>query len=285
MFKKLGLIGISLVVLSGCTAAVTDNIITQDESPTAVSDTMIAEWQAQFPNYQIKKLTLASTDGQATLVGLYFDNKASDDLIYYVAGNGMKLAEGGIDAMLSLAEYQQDMVIFDRRGLGASDGKADVTNLLADAKQQIAYVKQEIHPKHLLVHGYSLGSFVATQAIKDMSIDGLILQGVGTNVTDWVDARLPWYAFWPFVTVKISPDIGALDNTDVVKNYYHGPLLIIAGGEDEMVPPKLGEALYEDSQSTDKQFVLAEHADHGEMLDDAKVVAAYHHFVSVVERQ
>lgn len=268
--------------LFGCTAYIREKtFITQDKMVSTISDSDINAWQREFPDYSFTLLKLPSTDQKTTMVGLYLDNKKSNDIIYYIPGNGMKISDGGLKALKELSALEQDIVIFDRRGLGATDGTASVQGLINDSLQQFDFIRSKMNPDRLIVHGFSLGGFVAVQVAKNKSIDALVLQGTATNASEWVDERFPWY-YKLFVTVKIDAEIQALDNTKVLENTYAGPLLMITGEDDEQVPASLPKTLFQKSSSELKQLVVVENAKHSEMLRSASALESYRQFIKLL---
>ncbi len=81
--------------------------------------------------------------------------------------------------------------------------KATIANLIDDSVAQYQFIKHSLKANHLIVHGFSLGSFVAGQLAKSQQVDALVLQGTATNVDDWVDKKTPWYTN-PFLTIKVD---------------------------------------------------------------------------------
>lgn len=222
--------------LMGCSTHISESaFIAQDKAVNPYHDAELSQWQARFPGKSLKRLQLTSQDREAVLNGLLLDDPDSQDLIFFIPGNGMKVAEGGIEVMESSAGLGRDVAIFDRRGLGASSGKATVANQISDAMKQYHYLRQELAPNSITVHGYSLGSFVAGQLAKRQDVDALVLQGSATNVDDWIDESTPWF-MKPLLTVEVDDAFRTVDNQAVVAKDYDGPLLVIGGEEDEQVP-------------------------------------------------
>lgn len=279
MLKFFLVLIIATISLTGCTASIhSESFITQDNHVEPILNSDIQKWKGSFPGYELHQISLSSKDGSVTLTGLFFDKEDSNDLLYFIPGNGMKISLGGIETMKNLAQLDQDMIVFDRRGLGASSGNATVQSLLSDADEQIEYIRQKVRPDSITVHGFSLGSFIATQVARKHPIDRLVLQGAATNANEWVDAIMAWY-IKPFVSVEIDKDIIDLDNKLVLAKEYKGPLLIISAEQDEQVPSCLSEELYKQSSSEDKQLIIVKGANHGNMFSDATVVQKYKMFV------
>ncbi|MBL4942455.1 MAG: alpha/beta fold hydrolase [Colwellia sp.] len=279
MFKKL----IVIVLITGifsCTATLKEeNFIAQSKEVNIYDQEILANWQQQFLQHKLNTLSLTTKDKSAQLQGLYLDNPNSNDLLFIIQGNGMKIKDAGIKMLLQLAALPVDLVIFDRRGLGASSGQATINNLISDANEQYQFIQTKFNVDKTIVHGYSLGSFIAAQLAKQQDVDALVLQGSATNVDDWVEAKTPWYMS-PFLTVNIDPAFKVADNQSIVAQAYQNPLLIIAGENDQQVPVMLSKQLYNASQSTNKTLLIVKGANHGGMFDDPATTSAYVAFLA-----
>lgn len=281
MFRKLMVIGMLAGIFS-CTATLKeDKFITQSEAVELYDADSIENWRQQFPKHQLSTLSITTASKDAKLEGLYLDNPKSNELIFVIQGNGMQVKDGGIEMLHSLAPLGLDIVIFDRRGLGASSGKATISNLSADINEQYQLIKTKLKPNKVVVHGYSLGSFIATQLAKTHPIDALVLQGSATNVDDWIEAKTPWYVY-PFLTVNMDPAFHLANNQVIVAQQYQKPLLIIAGEEDEQVPVALSQKLFNASQSTNKKLIIVKGADHGGMFKDPNTTDIYIEFLNSI---
>ena len=283
MYKQV-FIMLLIVGIFSCSATIKeDNFIAQSKKIKLYDKAMLASWQQEFPNHTLNAISLTSKDNSSLLKGVHLDNHTSDDVIFLIPGNGMEVEKGGIGMMLLLAELGADIVIFDRRGLGASSGKATINNLAADANEQYQYIQSTLTANKIIVHGYSLGSFIAAQIAKTQPVHGLVLHGSATNVDDWVEAKTPWYMA-PFLTVDIDENFNIVDNKVVVEKDYDGPLLIIAGENDQQVPPELSEQLYRASQSKNKVLVMVKDASHGDMLAAPATITSYVTFLTSLNK-
>ena len=270
------------LVLGGCTATIQESrFIQQDDKVQSDSNVLLTDLDKRAPNHQVKQISLHVQNDDLTLNGLHLDNPNTRNTILYIPGNGMSVEKAAKKALPELTQYNSDIVIFDRRGLGASDGKATIANLISDANLSFDYTKNTLDADKVIVHGYSLGSFVAAQVAKNKPIDGLVMQGSATNVDDWIDEAMPWYSK-VFVNVEIDDAFYTVDNRQVVSEYYRGPLLVIGGGKDEQTPAVLSHKLFDASNSQNKRLVIAEEANHGQMFDNKKVQTAYNSFISTL---
>lgn len=192
--------------------------------------------------------------------------------VLYFGGNLTHVDENApILAKLS-ATCPANFTTFDYRGYGRTNGQPDALLLKEDALRIYDFVRASTSGK-LLVYGYSLGGFMASHIAANRSIDGLVLEGSATTPAQVVDAQIPWY-FKPFVNVTISDNLKTIDNL-AATSQYKGKILVITGGKDTTMPAYLGQQLYDNSPSQEKQYVFVENGTHSNLTNDARVKAQY----------
>jgi len=272
-----------LVSLVGCSAQLTQKgFIAQDDMLSSYSTEQWRGWQVKYTTFELKPIVLKvdeSADETIVLHGVFLDHPNSNEVIYFLQGNGMTVVNSMVSVMESLSKLNKDIVIFDRRGTGASNGIATINNLITDANQQFDFIEQQLSADKIIIHGFSLGSFIAGQVAKAKAPDALILQGSATNVDEWIDARMPWYSKL-FVSIEVDPAFYQVDNKMVLAKNYKNPLLIIAGENDQQAPAELSRRLFEVSQSARKQLIVVENADHSNMLDQSENIVLYQQFLA-----
>lgn len=272
-----------LLNVVACSAKLTEKgFIAQGTAVVPYSTEQWQMWQQQYTSYKLSAISITIKEIGNEVVklnGIYFDQPDSNELIYFLQGNGMTVENSMKSVMPSLAKLDKDLVIFDRRGSGASNGTADISNLIADANRQYDYIAQQLSPDKIIIHGFSLGSFIAGQVAKDKEPHALVLQGSATNVDEWIDTRMPWYSKL-FVTIEVEPAFYQVDNKLVVEESYKNPLLIIAGEKDLQAPAVLSRRLFAASQSKLKQLMVVDDAGHGNMLNKSQEISQYRKFLA-----
>lgn len=168
------------------------------------------------------------------------------------------------DSMPFLLTYRDTMnaniLAMNFRGYGKSGGKPDWDELFSDGGQalQSMRMRAEAKGKPVVLHGFSLGSFVAVKvASQESQSDGfaaIMIQGSGTNVAEWIDYRTPWYARF-FVKINVDPKLAALDSLQVMPKIT-APTLIMTGRLDTDAPWQMSEHLYQVSPARSKQFKI-----------------------------
>jgi len=114
-----------------------------------------------------------------------------------------------------------------------------------------------------------------------VEVNALVLQGSATNIDAWSDEVMPWY-----IRSLVEIDLGLeeymsqIDNKIVVADFYHGPLFIIGGEDDIVVPAVLSEQLFNASKSENKKLMLVENAGHREMLKSPNEINSYKAFLA-----
>lgn len=273
------IIAAAVLMTTACTVRLSeDTFIASDDSATPFTAEFTQQLQQAMPNNTINPISLDASE-QARLHGFYIDNPNSKTTIMFFQGNGMKIEPHTLNTLTRLSTLNTDILIVDRRGLGASEGQPRIYNLVADAQLQLDYLHQQYQPDNVIIHGYSLGSFIAADLAKNNKIAGLVLQGSATNADDWVDEKTPWYMS-PFMSLEMPQGFRNIDNEQVVANHYQGPLLVIAGENDEEVPPELSEKLFAASQSAQKQLIMVPNVGHQGMLDSKKTLQQYQAFIA-----
>ncbi|MEZ9539308.1 alpha/beta hydrolase [Shewanella sp. 10N.286.51.B8] len=271
-------VGCMILMTTACTIRISeDTFIVSDEQPAAYQTDFVDQLQQVMPNNTITPVSIDASE-QVRLKGFYIDNPTSDTTLMFFQGNGMKIEPDSLSILTSLSALNTDIFIVDRRGLGASEGQPRIENLIADAQLQLDYLHLNYPTNKVIVHGYSLGSFIAAQLVKTNSVDALVLQGSATNVDDWIDEKTPWYLL--FTHIEMPEDFRKADNEQVVAQYYQGPLLVIGAENDDQVPAELSEKLFDASQSEVKALIMVPNTGHQGMLDNAHAMSRYQAFVN-----
>jgi uncharacterized protein len=140
-------------------------------------------------------------------------------------------------------------VIVDYRGYGRSKGNPTPELLMTDAIDVLRFVKAKAKNR-VVVYGHSMGGSVAGMTVRNLPVDGVILEGAPTNVLELVSSHIPWY-YKPFTKIEIEPKLLVADNASFVRGY-SGALLVLAGEDDYLVPVRLQRALWEQAATQNK---------------------------------
>jgi fermentation-respiration switch protein FrsA (DUF1100 family) len=149
-----------------------------------------------------------------------------------------------------LVEYGFDVITFDYRGYGQSEGSITRAGSIEDAVAFLQYAKKHAQSQtagNLFLIGQSLGGAIATVAAakeESKAIRGLILDSTfasyrGIAKDKLADFWLTWPLQWP-LSFLISDDLSpeeAIPNLHVPLLFFHSPL-------DPAVPYRQGQRLY-----------------------------------------
>lgn len=275
MLNKITIVVLALL-LQACAVQVGErNIIMQDEQVVVLSSTDIDTIKQLKPNLDVSHLSLKRSDG-STADGVWIKQPHSKAVIIYFSGNAMRIKEDYDQFLPEMLKLKADVVWLDHRGTGGSNGDPSVDSLFRDGLETYDYVTSRTNKK-VVLHGFSLGSFVAGSIASNKPIDGLILEGSATNTDDWLDASLPWY-MKVFANVTIEGQLKTAGNTQVVKEY-NGPVFFIVGEDDNVTPPELSQKLYQQSISTDKHILVVKDRRHGDVMRDDGAQAVLQGFI------
>ena len=152
--------------------------------------------------------------------------------------------------------------IFDYRGYGNSQGKPSERGVYQDSRAALAYLtkREDVNPDRIVYYGRSLGAAVAVELALNHRPQGMVLYSPFTSLAD-MGAAL--YTFSP---VRLLAG-NRLDSLARIGRY-HGPLLVIHGEADEIIPIDQSRALYE-AASGPKSFYQVPGAFHNDRLGDA----------------
>jgi len=171
--------------------------------------------------------------------------------LLYFHGNAENISTRR-EAIIEFHELGLDQLIIDYSGYGLSQGEVSERAMYSDAQAAWQYVRQvkRVEANQIVIFGRSLGGAVAMDLAASLSESesaaALILESTFTSIREMAKRVVP----------VISPIIYQryrFDSITKIKRY-HGPLLVIHGRDDEIIPFFMGEQLYA-AANQDKRFV------------------------------
>ena len=197
--------------------------------------------------------------------------------VLYFGGDVFRTETFGAVVANLITRQNVNALLVDYRGYGRSEGTPTVALMESDAVAVFDWLRAQT-TKPIVVHGFSLGSFMAAHVAAQRTPQGLVLESTATNVSDWVDMRAPFY-----LRVKVAEQLKTADNVARLQ-VYRGPLLIVVGEKDRVTPVALSRKLLAAAASTDKQLLITPGAGHGNAFESAESLAAYGKFIARVQR-
>ena len=190
--------------------------------------------------------------------------------IIYFAGNGESSAQTFYYMVQEhIFDYYEgyQFIMIDYPGYGLSEGKPRDDSMIKMSKVVYDYVKNLDYVDHdqLYIHGYSIGTGVATYIASTCDVKGLILIAPYSSITDLFNTYLPIFkGVFSKLVVEEFDSLSYAKNVDI-------PPLIIASETDQTIPFHLSEKLsFEFNQLY--EFYAIDQTAHNEFLDREEVL-------------
>ncbi|HET7371581.1 MAG TPA: alpha/beta fold hydrolase [Gammaproteobacteria bacterium] len=271
------------LLLSGCATLSIPEDNWFHPAPSELSSKKLAA--ANLPEgYRLVSEFFSAKDG-TRLHGLLVTAPSATVTVLYFGGDSFSIGKAGIEVARRMAALGVNGFLVDYRGYGLSDGKPTLNKVKSDAVAAYDYVKTlpKLKSQPIIVHGFSMGSFVAASLACKRPVDGLVLESTATTVKAWAKRQIPWY-YKPFVTLQIAPSLQKENNIERVQKY-SGPLLILAGEADQTTPQDMSHTLIAKSATPDryKALVVVPKARHGEVLARPASAPVYHQYRKFID--
>jgi len=135
-------------------------------------------------------------------------------------------------------DLRVNVLMFDYRGYGLSDGSPSEENMYADARAAYAWLVREqgVLPERLFVFGRSLGAAVAIELATEIPCAGLIIESSFTSIVD-MGKRL--YPFMP-VNWLVRYRFDSLERIREITT----PILVIHSPDDDLIRYEMGRQLF-----------------------------------------
>jgi fermentation-respiration switch protein FrsA (DUF1100 family) len=207
-----------------------------------------------------EELALVAEDG-VRIHGWFLPAKGSRLTLLVCHGNAGNVSHRLDRALLAQSHLGTDVLLFDYRGYGRSEGRPDEHGTYRDARAAWQWlVAKGQAPERIVIFGESLGSGVALQlALEQPRARALVLESAFASVPAMARAVYPFLPLWPFVRTRY-------DNLAKVGGL-RLPLLMLHGERDDLVPFAQGRRVF-DAAPEPKRF----HAIPGASHNDTYVV-------------
>lgn len=158
-------------------------------------------------------------------------------VLLWLHGNAGNITHRYVLAQRLCRELGLDVLVFDYRGYGKSEGRPSENGIYADAEAAWGYLREncEWTEKKIWLFGKSLGGAPAAYLAERYQPSGLILQSTFTSIPDMVPHTLPLV---PRFLIR-----SRMETLARVKKITC-PKLIIHGQRDEVIPYEMGERLF-----------------------------------------
>ncbi len=208
----------------------------------------------------VERVEIRTDDGLTLVAWVMPSERRSDPWLLICHGNGGNISEAGRPLHYAgLRGLGLNLLAFDYRGYGESEGKPSEPGLYRDAEAAYRYLRDTlgVEADRIVIFGHSLGSAVAVELAGREPASGLILDGALTSVTD------RGQEVYPFIPVRWIAgsryaSIEKIGNLRLPKLFLHAE-------RDEVIPIAHGRRLYEAAPPPKRFVVLG--GGHGDAFD------------------
>ncbi|HWQ69395.1 MAG TPA: alpha/beta hydrolase [Patescibacteria group bacterium] len=204
-----------------------------------------------------EEISFTTQDG-LRLNGWWIPGTGSPLTILWFHGNG-----GNISYRLDNIRLRHDLLgtnifIFDYRGYGRSEGRASEEGTYHDGDAAIRYLysRSDVDPTKIIFLGESLGSAVAVEMATRYDCAALILESPFLSIAEMAKVTFPFLPIGSLLQTRYD----TLSKIGQVR----APLLIVHGENDEIVPFRHGQRLFE-AASEPKEFYSIKGARHNDL--------------------
>jgi uncharacterized protein len=184
-------------------------------------------------------------------------------------GNAGNIA-GRADVLLALASRGLDVLAYDYRGYGKSQGRPSESGVYLDAAAAFDSERARgTAASRIVCFGESLGGAVSIRLASERPCAAVVVVSTFTNLRDVARAHYGSFAFLAGARFDAAALVGRLSV----------PFFAIHGDRDAIVPYALGEHLFALAREP-KQFLRVPGAGHNDILDHPSVVDAIARFVA-----
>lgn len=212
--------------------------------------------------FEHEEVTLTTADG-VELSGWYVPARRQSAVVLLCHGNGGNISDR-LDLIATYQLLELGALVFDYRGFGMSAGSPDEEGTYEDARTAWRYLvdEQEIAPADIVIHGRSLGGAIAARLATEQQPGGLILDSAFTSLLDLGQELYPFLPVrllgkYRYPTAAYLADVAA-------------PVLVLHSPDDEIVPYRHGQDLYEAAREP-KRFVRLAGGHNDSFLVSARV--------------
>jgi fermentation-respiration switch protein FrsA (DUF1100 family) len=195
-----------------------------------------------------QELSLRAEDG-VRLHGWFLPVKDSRGSVLVSHGNAGNISHRLDRALLIQSRLRRDVLLFDYRGYGRSEGSPDEPGTYRDARAAYAWLREHGQAaERIVIFGESLGSAVALELALSNPARALVLESPFTSIPDMARAVYPFLPVWPLVRTRY-------DNLAKVPRL-RMPLLVLHGDRDDVVPFAQGRRVFEAAPEPKRFFAI-----------------------------
>ncbi|MCH8321186.1 MAG: alpha/beta hydrolase [Acidobacteria bacterium] len=201
-------------------------------------------------------ITFTTEDG-VRLNGWFIPSPVGVLTLLWFHGNAGNISHRLDNIRLLHEKVKIHIFIWDYRGYGRSEGSVSEKGTYKDATAALKYLRsrKDLDPKKFVFYGRSLGAAVAVDlAVRDEPL-ALIIETAFTSIREMAKLAFPFLPIGPFLRTRY-------DTLEKIRQV-QGPLLILHGDQDDIVPYAQGKRIF-DAAPEPKEFYTIRGARHND---------------------
>ncbi len=218
------------------------------------------DYHFDFPKSQ-EIFVQVSTAIDLNVLRFSSQDSVSKGVVLYYHGNSDNLARWG-EYATQFTERGYDVVMYDYRGFGKSNGRLDEKNLLSDAQFIFDDLSRRYNPDKIILYGRSLGTGAAIKVASENPVKMLILETPYYSIPDAVTSVLPIFPF-KYVT---EFQVNAYEWLPMV----HCPIHVFHGTDDRIIPYSQSKKLLESAKRNPDKILTTLQGGHHRGLENFK---------------
>jgi fermentation-respiration switch protein FrsA (DUF1100 family) len=227
----------------------------------------IGNWESATADFHPRDVWFATRDG-VKLHGWFFATPAVDaPMIIWFHGNAGNITERSLIAE-QLRRHGVNVLLFDWRGYGKSEGNPSESKLYIDAEAAYDFAVSDLHarPEAIALYGESLGGPYAAWLATQRRARCVVIENSFSSLRDlgnalYAPVPLGWFATFSMTTTRWLNKAGL-------------PVLVMHGRRDQVIPFTLGMRLY-DGLRVPKRLLVSDTAGHSEMASVEEIVTSF----------
>lgn len=229
---------------------------------------------------------LVETDKGKLLHGWYFKTpvKKPKGTIFFLHGNSNNISTESV-GMVWVIDKGYNLLTFDYRGYGLSEGKPNIEGVLYDGLEFVDAIMKDnmVDKRNLIIHGQSLGGAVASHiAAFSPYADKFKVLVLESTFTSWKSVSkeiasknfFTWAWQYP-ISWGITGKYSSLENVKIskIKN-----TIIIHSKKDEMIGYKNAEKLFENAHE-EKVILNDDFSAHAAIMQNPRIQKEYLEYI------
>lgn len=185
-----------------------------------------------FPEAHFTEISLTTKDG-TTLHGIRTAPLKEAPYVVYFGGNAQNIINFG--QFLRRALPDVNLVAFNYRGYGKSEGEPTKKHLMRDVNAKALWIRDNLPPRPIYSLGLSIGTGPATKYAQLVNAEGLMLIMPYDNLAKVGADAYPWLPVRALFRHNIR--------TDEYMEKYSGPVAMLVAADDNLIHPARSRAL------------------------------------------